>query len=285
MLNLGLLADDKNSSIMDKVNKSLWDITPQLTSIALVTIFICAICIIYNVKVRNYNIDQPMSGMLVIVEGLVKGTEGLVVSVMGKKYAHLTPYILYIGMYIFVGCLFSIVGFEPPASSYTVTLAMGLVTFFGIIYFGLKVKKLRFFKKYIFLPELLMQFIPLISISFRLFGNMLGGAIILGLAYAAMIGLSAKIFFPHDQINSWSEGASNYIWFHKQFDPKYMVAGLNIGSITIFPFLHMYFDLFDGGIQAFVFLNLTLSYWSESVHDEKAHQKEDNFQERKEQTL
>jgi F-type H+-transporting ATPase subunit a len=39
-------------------------------------------------------------------------------------------------------------------------------------------------------------------------------------------------------------------------------------TVIITPFLHLYFDLFDAGVQALVFTMLTFSYWSQAMGDE-----------------
>ncbi|WP_338983606.1 F0F1 ATP synthase subunit A [Spiroplasma endosymbiont of Othius punctulatus] len=247
---------------------TLWGITPQLTSIVLTTIIICIICIVYNVKVRNYNVKQPMPGFLVLIETFVGSVENMVVSSMGKKYAKLTPYAMYIIMYIFTGSMLSLLGFEPHTTSLTVTLAMGFVTFIGIYYFGLKVQKFRFFRKYLNPMELIGQFVPLISISFRLFGNILGGSIILGMAYGMMIGLQGSLLLGYNPAGDiWNPEST--------LKPEYLLAGLNVGAVLITPFIHLYLDFFEGGLQSFVFITLTLTYWGESVHVEEHEDVED----------
>jgi len=61
---------------------------------------------------------------------------------------------------------------------------MAIVTFVGIYVVGIRFQKLLFFKKYLVNPlELISQFSPFISLSFRLFGNVLAGSVILGMFY------------------------------------------------------------------------------------------------------
>lgn len=259
------------------ISETLWNVTPQLSSIVLATIIICAISIVYNVKVRNYNVNQPMPGFLVLIESFVKSMESMVVTAMGKKYAKLTPYAMYIVMYIFTGSMLSLLGFEPHTTSLTVTLAMGLVTFFGIYYFGLKVQKFRFFRKFLNPMELIGQFVPLISISFRLFGNILGGSIILGMVYGMIIGMQGSLF-------NGGDNPAKDIWAGNM-KAEYLLAGLNIGSVLITPFIHLYLDFFEGGLQSFVFITLTLTYWSESVEEEESASVDDKGLSHMEQTI
>ncbi|WP_338985190.1 F0F1 ATP synthase subunit A [Spiroplasma endosymbiont of Diplazon laetatorius] len=239
----------------------VWDkITPQLLSILLTCIIICTFCIVYNVKIRNYKEDKKLTGFLVLTEMFITKVENMVVTIMGKSHRRLTPYIMYIFMYIMVSSVISILGIEPLTSSYTVTFSMGFVTFIGIYYYGLRYQKLAFFKRYYNPIELIGQFVPLISISFRLFGNILGGTILLGLLYGSMIQLEGQIFYPNGPGMDW-ENKLNYWW-----------AGFNIFTVVSLPWLHLYFDLFDGMIQSIVFAMLTLSYWSGAKSGEGGHE-------------
>jgi F-type H+-transporting ATPase subunit a len=69
------------------------------------------------------------------------------------------------------------------------------------------------------------EFANPVSLSFRLFGNMLGGGIIMALLYSALAGL---IIFP---------------------------------IIIPVPF-HFYFDIFSGLLQSFIFTMLTMVFVS-----------------------
>ncbi|SYV94960.1 F-ATPase subunit 6, partial [Mycoplasma putrefaciens] len=129
-----------------------------------------------------------MSGFLVLISTFVINVENIVTSILGKKYKFFTPYAMYLLAYIFIGSVVSLLGLESQTTSFTVTFSMGMVTFVMIYYFGFKYQKLSFLKRYLNPIELISQFTPLLSISFRLFGNILGGSIILGLLYALLIG-------------------------------------------------------------------------------------------------
>ncbi len=97
-------------------------------------------------------------------------------------------------------------------------------------------QKLRFFKKFLYNPiELIGQFSPLIALSFRLFGNLVAGSVILFLIYSV----------------------TGYVW---GFIP--IIGEFNLLGSVIAPVFHVYFDIFDGLIQAFVFSLLTMIYWT-----------------------
>lgn len=222
-------------------------IMPQLITILITTVFISVISYIYYYKVKRMTADEDPRGIVLAVELIIKAIEKIVVDVLGIKYKNLTIYLLYVMGYILIGNWLSIIGLEPQASSYTVTLSMALVTFIGIYYIAIKFQKFLFLKKFIINPlELITQFAPLISLSFRLFGNILGGSIILAMLY----------------------GVTGEIWSNIP-----IIGQVNLLIGVIGPFLHIYFDLFAGSIQALIFGTLTLVYWKLQM-DEGSHKAE-----------
>ncbi len=228
-------------------------LVPQLITLFILTLIIMIVSISYNKKLKHKDQLHEPRGLVLCVEIVVKAIERMVIEMLGYKYKNLTVYFLYLLLYIMVGNTCSILGFSSPMTSYTVVLCLGLVTFFGIYYFGLKYQKLAYFKKYIFNPlELIQQFVPLVSITFRIFGNVVGGGIILDLLY----------YF------------TSFIWSHVPiFGPIDMFA------LIILPWFHIYFDLFDDTIQAYIFTILTLIYWqSEMNHTIK--KKNKNFKQK-----
>ena len=79
-----------------------------------------------------------------------------------------------------------------------------------------------------------------VSMSFRHYGNILSGSIISALLAAAFGGLSSLLL-------GWLPGVLGEIPF------------LRIGIPAV---LSLYFDIFSGGLQAFIFATLTMMYIS-----------------------
>ena len=113
-----------------------------------------------------------------------------------------------------------------------------MITFCMIYYAGVKFHGLKYFKG---LLEPIPFLLPLniigevakpISLSFRPFGNILGGAVIMALLYQFLGWLSTLI-----------PGVS-----------------IPIGQLVIPVPLHLYFDLFAGLLQAFIFIMLTMVF-------------------------
>ena len=118
---------------------------------------------------------------------------------------------------------------EEPTKDLNTPLGLGIMGFFIAHYAGIKAKGFGYIKEY-FEPIFFMaplnvigELSKVVSISFRLYGNMVGGAIII------------------------------------------LVVSHLIQSLVLPPFLMVFFNIFIGTIQAFVFTMLTLVYISVQV--------------------
>lgn len=175
-----------------------------------------------------------------IVELIVEKLDGMVSGTMGKNAPKFVNYISTIFVFIFMSNISGLFGLRPPTADYGTTLALGLITFFLI-----HINQFRYQKpKQIWegmcspLPPWLPLWFPInvisevavpISLSLRLFANVLSGTVMLALVY----GLLAKI-------------------------------------AVIWPaFLHIYFDLFSGAIQTYVFCMLTMTYINQAMETDE----------------
>lgn len=168
-----------------------------------------------------------------IVELIVEMLENLVTSVMGKSAPKFVNYISTIFVFIFVSNVSGLLGLRPPTAYYGVTFPLALITFSMIHYNRFKHQKLKGVIKGwcepwpIWLPINLIGDVAVpISLSLRLFANVLSGTVMLTLVYSLL--------------------------------PVFVKVGIPA-------FLHIYFDLFSGAIQTFVFCMLTMTYVSDAI--------------------
>ncbi|MBN4050675.1 MAG: ATP synthase F0 subunit A [Alkaliphilus sp.] len=186
-------------------------------------------------------LDKLPKGIQNYVEVIVDAMNKLTIQTMGEDKKSFAPYMGSLFLFLLLANLWGLIGLRPPTADLNTTLALAMMTFFMIHFFGAKSKGVLGYAKGFFEPFILM--FPLnvmgelstpISLGFRLFGNMVGGLIIMSLLYAGLGGVSAAIgleFFPVLQ------------------------AGI--------PFVfHMYFDLFAGVLQTFIFVMLTMVFVS-----------------------
>lgn len=204
--------------------QTLW-ITTTHVCVLIVFLIISAFCIAAGHMVKHAK--EIPTGFQNVVELIVEMLDKMTVGVMGK---HAVRYRNYIGT-IFIFILFSnisgLLGLRPPTADYGVTFALAIISFTLIRYNELKYQKLSGVLKGLCDPwpiwapiNIIGNLAVPISLSLRLFANILSGTAIMALIYA----LLSKIA---------------YVW------PAA---------------LHVYFDLFSGAIQTYVFTMLTMTY-------------------------
>jgi F-type H+-transporting ATPase subunit a len=132
---------------------------------------------------------------------------------------------------------------EEPTTDLNTTLALGIISFFYTQVTAIRMGGMWNYIKGYFSPFFLMMPINLVgklativSISFRLFGNIFGGSLISGIYFTAIRGSF-------------------------MFETLGLVSGLNL-------LLAGFFIIFEGFLQAFVFAMLSLTYLSLAIQDE-----------------
>jgi len=196
------------------------------TSVTVQWVIMLIIGTIFFLLGRNLKV-KPETKTQVAAEALVGFFNGMVKDAMGAKYIKYVPYIATILCFSMFNSLAGLLGMRSPTADISVVGTWGLITFFLVQ--RNKLKTGGFFGP---LKSLLEPVIPMAPInligeitnpltqSFRHFGNILAGSIIMGIIYWAM-GYFA-IFLP--------------------------------------AVLSMYFDLFGAVVQAYIFATLTMVY-------------------------
>ncbi len=181
--------------------------------------------------------NRLVAGVIAYVQFITDYT----ISSMGESYGR--KFSVYIGS-VFVYLLFSNVsglfGLSAPTTNFSVTLVLALITFTSIQVIKFKENGVKgYFKTYIepmplfLIPNVLSEISPLISLSLRLFGNILSGSVIMSLLYV---------------FSGWVS----------QFIP--VIGEFNFVGVVLAPLLHLYFDLFAGFIQAYLFISLSIIF-------------------------
>lgn len=185
----------------------------------MVLIYISLVLIILALLVRSVikNPKKIPDGVQNVVEMIVDMLDKFTITTMGPKYSGFSSF--YGSMFLLIICsnlagLFigpvvktanigtaeaynylSIDFMRPPTADFSVTFALALITFFMIQGFAVKSKGVGKWLKG--LTEPMWPLTPLnvigelanpVSLSFRLFGNILGGTIIMALIYNLPVG-------------------------------------------------------------------------------------------------
>ena len=211
-----------------------------------VTLFFATVLIIIAACILTKKITKRPSGPQVIVEKLVTMLYDLVEEVMGKHNVKYAPYIGTLFLSSMVCTLLGMTGILRSATAdLSVTLAWALVTTGMVWYNSIKANGFGGWLKGFTEPIVVMtpmnivsEIAQPISMAFRHFGNVAGGSVLTSVIYAALSLASSVVF-------RWLPGMLGEI--------PYLTAGLPA-------VLSIYFDLFSGFVQAFVFCLLTMVY-------------------------
>ncbi len=212
-------------------------ITTSHVCILIVMLIIIGFAIAANRAMRKAT--EVPKGLQNVVELMVEKLDGMVDCPMGKNAPRFYNYIGTVFIFILLSNISGLLGLRPPTADYGVTLPLGILTFVLIHFNQFKHQKLKdiWVDMCSPLPPWLPIWFPInliseiavpVSLSLRLFANVLSGTVMMALVYG-LLG-----------------------WF-----------------ATIWPAaLHVYFDLFSGAIQTYVFCMLTMTYINNAIGSE-----------------
>jgi len=138
-----------------------------------------------------------------LFEVIVSGIEEFMVETAGEEARWLFPLAATIFLYIFIGNLIGIIpGFFPPTANLNTTASCAIVVVVFTHIIGVKYHGVKYIKHFmgpvwwmaplIFIIEIIGHLARILSLSFRLFGNMMGHEIVL----AILFGLAGAFFAP-----------------------------------------------------------------------------------------
>jgi len=172
-------------------------------------------------------------GLQNVAEFYVEMLDGIVKNNMFRHWRKYANYILTIFMFILFANISGIFGLRPPTADFCVTLTLALITFAVIQFNAFRTNGALGYLKSLTQPLPLLFPINVIgevatpvSLSLRLFGNIMGGTVMLALYYGLL--------------------------------PKLATLGIPV-------FLHVYLDIFSGAIQTYVFCMLTMVFINDKL--------------------
>ena len=210
----------------------------EVYSILIITTLMTGFIFVTNKRIKDYEPGSKPTGLVLYAITYVQAILSITEPVMGRKRGRaMAAYIGVVFMYILLSNWSGLLGLKNPTANYSVTLALAMITWLGI-----QITKIRengvkeyledFFKPFFFfvIPNIFSTVAPLISLSLRMFGNVLSGTIIMTMLYS---------------FTGWLSGSIP------------VVGGFDFIGVVIAPWLHLYFDIFSGFLQAFLFVSLT----------------------------
>lgn len=281
----------------------LWEgfsiqITQTTVSLIIVTAILCIASILLG-----KNLSKRPSGKQVLVEKGIMMMYNMVSETMGAHNAHWTPYITVIFLSSICGSFIGLTGFlRSTTADLSVPLTWAVMTSVIIWYNSIKnngfVGWLKGFTEPVVVMtpmNIISEIAQPISMAFRHFGNVAGGGVITSILYTAlsmasallMRILSGTIVIPIAVILAGGLllifGTKKKKTTGKIFGIVFVMLGLlgiaqYTGILTNIPILQfgipavlsIYFDLFSGFVQAFVFSLLSMVYIAGSCPEPEA---------------
>ena len=217
--------------------QEIW-ITTSHVCILIVMAAMLIFALIANRKLKHAK--EVPDGFQNVVELIVEMLDDMVSGTMGRWAPKFVNYISTIFIFILLSNISGLLGLRPPTADYGTTFALGLITFFLIHINQFKHQSVKQIWTDMCspLPPWLPIWLPInliseiavpISLSLRLFANVLSGTVMMALVYGLLRWIA--IIWPAA--------------------------------------LHVYFDLFSGAIQTYVFCMLTMTYIAQACETEE----------------
>ena len=207
------------------IGKLIIDIKPEAI-IQLVLVLLIGILAWWATKDLK---RRPTGKKQVVVEYIYTTIQNVVNANMGEQYGDMIPFIGTLAVFIVTMNLLGLVGITPVTNNFSVTLALGLISF--VVIQGYTMKKIGIGHYFLGYGQPMLMMLPInviervmlpVSLSLRLFGNILAASFLVELVY---------------------ESVDKIAW---------------IAQIGLPVPLHAYFDIFDGCIQMVIFVMLTM---------------------------
>ena len=197
-------------------------------SVFVTWLIMAVVILLCAIFVRNLKVTTPGKGQL-LLETAVSGIYSFFEDILGEKGKRFIPYLMSVGIYIGIANLIGILGFKPPTKDINVTASLAILSIILIELSGVLSKGGRGWLKSFAEPMVVILPINILEIFIR------------------PLSLCMRLF------------------------------GNVLGSFVIMELLKMvvpailpavfscYFDIFDGLIQAYVFVFLTALFIKEAI--------------------
>lgn len=147
------------------------------------TWFVMAVLIVLSVVLRLSLKKAAPTGIQNFFEVIIEGLGNFVEEIMGPEGLHYLPLISSLFLFILLSNLIGLIpGFDSPTANLNTTLALALVSFTATHYIGLIRHKFAYIKHFLgplwalaplmLIIEVISHLARVLSLSFRLFGNM-----------------------------------------------------------------------------------------------------------------
>lgn len=214
--------------------------------IVILSVFWLCLYLTHGITAKGGSIRQHAA------EWIVDKTNSLILENMGEYFIGFAPFIAAVMALSAFSSLLSLFGLYPPTSDLNVVAGWAVLVFILITHYKFKCGPIQYLKSFAepvaFLTPLnvISEVATPVSMAFRHYGNVLSGSVISVLIAAALGGLSNAILGNLPGI----------------------LGTIPLFRIGIPAVLSVYFDIFSGLLQAFIFAMLTMLYIADGFPSE-----------------
>lgn len=201
---------------------------PIYDSVAVTWVIMAALVLLSKILVRNLRVEDPGKAQL-FLESSIGFLRDFFLDLVGEEGKNYIPYLISTAVFIGAANLIGIVGFVPPTKDLNMTAALAVISIAVIEYAGFHKKGARGFLKSFAEPVAVILPINILEIFIR------------------PISLCMRLF-------------GNVLGSFVVME----LIKLVVPAIIPIPF-SFYFDIFDGVIQAYVFVFLTALFIKEQL--------------------
>ena len=199
----------------------------------IISAVIIVLCVLFRLLVFPKFTEENPKGLQNAIEFAIEAVDNFVKGAVGEHLpGNLPAYMLSIALFMVGSAMSELFGQRPPTADLVVTLSMGLSTFFLINFYAIRMKGVGGRLKSLASPtpilfpmKVLSDVAVPVSLACRLFGNMLGGMIVMHLLQNSL-------------------------------------GGYAVGVTTL---AGLYFNLFHPLIQTYIFIILSLTFINEAA--------------------
>ena len=201
---------------------------PVAESVAVTWVIMAVLLVLSLILVRNLKVENPGKKQLLLEAG-VGFLHDFFKDILGEEGKIYIPYLMTVVIYIGIANIFGVFGFVPPTKDLNCTIGLALTSIFLIEYAGFHKKGLKGFLKSFAEPAPIMLPINILEVAIRPTSlcMRLFGNVLGAFVIMELIKIVVPVFLP-----------------------------------AVFS---LYFDLFDGLLQAYVFVFLTSMYIAEAI--------------------
>ena len=203
-------------------------------------IIIAVMTVLAIILTRGFKIEGEISKRQLLLEMCYEKAESFFKTIMSEKVEKYIPWLMSMALFIGISNMVGLLGFKPPTKSMQVTLAMALTTIVLVEYCAFKDKGIKGRLKAFTKPVWIVTPINILEI------------------FTKPLSLCMRLF-------------GNIIAAFTIMELIKAVPFTKLGVPAVFS---LYFDLFDGLLQAYIFVFLTAIYLEEAVEEAEEEPKE-----------